>query len=1416
MPSYVDGSNGIVTTGNISATGNITGNYFIGNGSQLTGIAAGNVDLGNINQDVIPSANVTYSLGNATNQWKDLWISNNTIYINSLPLSTVEVGNVATIEFNGNPIVVSSNTAPPQTANIATTAAVVANEVVANSFSYANGAPFTGYTDADVSTYLASGNNTAGYSTTGNVTANFFIGDGSQLTNLPAGDYSNANVEAYLPTSPTIIAINSNVANTNANVANLVTDLGNTNANVINLDNAIANTNSNVANVNTALANTNANVANTNANVGNVQLSLIAGEIALANTDANVANVASNVTTLQGQVYANANVSAYLGNAATTGNIFATNITASNAITATTFIGNFQGNITGNLVVPGANTWVLYNQSGNAGADIGFRYDASTEDVFVGNTVTANFFIGDGSQLTGLPAAYGNANVEAYLPTSNTIANINGNVNNVIISLNNTNSNVANTNANVATLNNTVANLATATSLANTNANVANTNANVANLTSALGNTNSNVDAVSNAVITLSQDTADAFANTNANVANLSSDLANTDSNVANLTTTVANLATASSLANTNANVANLTSALGNTNANVANLVTITTNTNANVANLTTSLSNTNANVANTNANVANIASNVTTLQGQVYANANAQAYLASNANVVVTTTGNITTAANVQANFFIGNGSQLTGVTATSVAANALTGNTLSANVLNSSLTSLGTLNSLAVTGTTDLGDVNASGAVVLNGVTITETLLTTTGSGFEILGTDQGVQLQSLDTANSTFSLVFADNTGVGLVTDAGEIIVGIDGNVTVTDSMSVGGELSTVGNITASYFIGNGSQLTGLPVAYGNANVEAYLPVSNTIVAINANVANTNANVANTNSNVANLTTSLSNTNANVANTNANVANLTTSLSNTNANVANTNSNVANLTTSLSNTNSNVANVASNVTTLQGQVYANANVAAYLASNANVAITTTGNITTTANISGAYILGNGSQLTGLPVAYGNAEVSAYLASGNNAGGFGTSGDITANNIVADGGLSSLGNASYFANLTVTVGNIDASTTNVIAGFLYGDGSNIANLNLNPVIANILTNATSTNANVSNIASNVTTLQGQVYANANVAAYLLTNTGNIQAGNALITGNLVVQGTTTTVNSNNVAINDLVFTVANNANSASFANGAGLGVGPADVYATFLWSSASDTWTSSNNLSAVGNIQGNFILGNGSQLTGLPATYGNANVATYLASNANVAITTTGAITTTANVTANIVTVANLISNTGNSQIELGNGIITMVAAAGTMANLTVDGVRLGFNAGGGFNANIVAIGTGAASLAGGNNAVIIGYDAVQWGAGANTIVIGYEAGQSTFSGPKIGANTIAIGTRTGFAGAPANSIVLNATGANFSPSTTGPQGLFINPVRNDTGNVANVVYYNATTKELTYAPPASALPYPFFSHI
>lgn len=72
---------------------NVRAGYFIGNGSQLTGItsyANSNVvayAAAGWSGNIIPSANSTYTLGNSTNQWKSLYVSNNTIFIDNIPVS---------------------------------------------------------------------------------------------------------------------------------------------------------------------------------------------------------------------------------------------------------------------------------------------------------------------------------------------------------------------------------------------------------------------------------------------------------------------------------------------------------------------------------------------------------------------------------------------------------------------------------------------------------------------------------------------------------------------------------------------------------------------------------------------------------------------------------------------------------------------------------------------------------------------------------------------------------------------------------------------------------------------------------------------------------------------------------------------------------------------------------------------------------------------------------------------------------------------------------------------------------------------------------------------------------------------------------------------------------------------------------
>ncbi len=71
---------------------------------------------------------------------------------------------------------------------------------------------------------------------------------------------------------------------------------------------------------------------------------------------------------------------------------------------------------------------------------------------------------------------------------------------------------------------------------------------------------------------------------------------------------------------------------------------------------------------------------------------------------------------------------------------------------------------------------------------------------------------------------------------------------------------------------------------------------------------------------------------------------------------------------------------------------------------------------------------------------------------------------------------------------------------------------------------------------------------------------------------------------------------------------------------------------------------VSATGNISGSYILGNGSQLVGLPAGYSDANVAAYLPTYTGSLPNLTGVVTTTANINGGNINTGGIVSATGN----------------------------------------------------------------------------------------------------------------------------------------------------------------------------
>lgn len=93
--------------------------------------------------------------------------------------------------------------------------------------------------------------------------------------------------------------------------------------------------------------------------------------------------------------------------------------------------------------------------------------------------------------------------------------------------------------------------------------------------------------------------------------------------------------------------------------------------------------------------------------------------------------------------------------------------------------------------------------------------------------------------------------------------------------------------------------------------------------------------------------------------------------------------------------------------------------------------------------------------------------------------------------------------------------------------------------------------------------------------------------------------------------------------------------------------------------------------------------------------------------------------------------------------------------------------------------------------------GTESVAIGAGAGVSQGAYSVAIGTIAGSNAGANSIAIGYRSSYTAGYANTITLNATGANFSPTVA--NAFFVKPIRNATQS--NYLYYDATSGEITY---------------
>lgn len=200
---------------------------------------------------------------------------------------------------------------------------------------------------------------------------------------------------------------------------------------------------------------------------------------------------------------------------------------------------------------------------------------------------------------------------------------------------------------------------------------------------------------------------------------------------------------------------------------------------------------------------------------------------------------------------------------------------------------------------------------------------------------------------------------------------------------------------------------------------------------------------------------------------------------------------------------------------------------------------------------------------------------------------------------------------------------------------------------------------------------------------------------------------------------------------------------------------------------------VSATGSITGDLIIGNGSQLTGLAAQ------TKIIYSDSDVTINGSGG-----TITANVGGIRGLALNLDRFAVGIGAGLDQAISATAVGPYAGQQNQRSGS----------VAVGYFAADTSQGSDSIAIGRQAGRYNQGNAAIAIGTFAGNSSQ-----GAYSIAIGTSAGAVSQPANSIVLMASSDSIPDPTN--SGLYIKPVRSDSGNTAHPVYYNTTTNEVTY---------------
>ena len=446
-------------------------------------------------------------------------------------------------------------------------------------------------------------------------------------------------------------------------------------------------------------------------------------------------------------------------------------------------------------------------------------------------------------------------------------------------------------------------------------------------------------------------------------------------------------------------------------------------------------------------------------------------------------------------ATFTVNAQGQLTAAANVAITANAanLSGTTLNANIVNSSLTSVGTLGSLTVSGNASAGNVNAGNLLTANFVA--GTLTTAAQPNITSVGNLSSLTVTgNAEAANFTGANLVSANFVAGTLTTAAQpniTSVGTLSSLSVTanvaaGNLTTGGALSVTGNAN----VGN----LGTAQVLASANVTAPQFISNISTGTSPLLVSSTTKVANLN---ADLLDGYDSASANTASTIA--------LRDTNGNLA-ANYFIGNgafltgIDTSL------IANGNSNVT-----VAANGNVTVNVAGNTGIAVFTgTGaNINGYANVSGNLSAGNVTATDVSATTLGGALTTAAqpnITSVGTLSSLAVTGTVTGGNIYANTGtiganlLTGTLTTNAQPNIT-SVGTLSslAVTGNVTAGNVTG--ANLVSANF--VTGTLTTNAQPNITSIGTLSSLTTTGNAVIGGNVKVQVGITSNRANVAVGN-------------------------------------------------------------------------------------------------------------------------------------------------------------------------------------------------------------------------------------------------------------------------------------------------------------------------